>query len=148
MKRDDFDLVVLDLDGTLYSSGEPIAGAAEAVAAIRKAGLALRFATNTFATAPEGILKRLADSGFAAEPEELVTPRNVLEALVRQRPGIRMYPFLSPRIAATLPFLPPVAETRPGCVLLGDADELWTYDAIGFSSWATSPRSTWPSPRR
>ena len=39
--------VLLDLDGVLYVEDEPIAGAIDAVAALRDRGLRLRFVTNT-----------------------------------------------------------------------------------------------------
>ena len=38
--------VLLDIDGVLHVSGEPIGGAPEAVAALRQAGHALRLVTN------------------------------------------------------------------------------------------------------
>ncbi|MDH4350416.1 MAG: TIGR01458 family HAD-type hydrolase, partial [Gemmatimonadota bacterium] len=39
--------VLLDLDGTIYELDAPIPGAAEAVARLRRAGIAVRFCTNT-----------------------------------------------------------------------------------------------------
>jgi len=39
--------VLFDLDGVLYIGQQPIDGAIEAVAKIRKAGIAVRFVTNT-----------------------------------------------------------------------------------------------------
>jgi len=38
--------ILLDVDGVLYVSGEPVAGAADAVRALRGAGHRLRFVTN------------------------------------------------------------------------------------------------------
>ena len=49
MQPPDPDAVLLDLDGVLYVEDEPMAGAREAVAALRERGLALRFVTNTTA---------------------------------------------------------------------------------------------------
>jgi HAD superfamily hydrolase (TIGR01458 family) len=71
---DDVQLVLLDLDGVLYVEDEPIAGAAEAIAALRDAGLDLRFVTNTTARPRRRILERLQRLGFAVEPDELSTP--------------------------------------------------------------------------
>ena len=38
--------ILLDVDGVLHVSGQPIPGAAEAVARLREAGHRLRFVTN------------------------------------------------------------------------------------------------------
>ena len=40
-------LILLDLDGTLYIGNQPIPGTVEALAHLRERGIALRFITNT-----------------------------------------------------------------------------------------------------
>ena len=52
--------LVIDLDGTLYHGGRPIAGAAEAVRALRRAGIPLCFATNTTRYPRSVLVERLA----------------------------------------------------------------------------------------
>ena len=66
--------VLLDLDGVLYVEDEPIAGAIEAVAALRDHGLQLRFVTNTTSRPRRDILARLQRLGMPVPERELVTP--------------------------------------------------------------------------
>ena len=66
--------VLLDLDGVLYVEDDPIAGAVEAVAALRGRGLALRFVTNTTSRPRRDILARLERLGMPVPEHELVTP--------------------------------------------------------------------------
>ena len=66
--------MLLDLDGVLYVEDEPIAGAVEAVAALRERGLRLRFVTNTTSRPRRDILARLERLGMPVPEPELVTP--------------------------------------------------------------------------
>lgn len=70
----DASAVLLDLDGVLYVEDEPIAGAAEAVEALRARGLRLRFVTNTTSRPRRDILARLERLGMPIPEGELVTP--------------------------------------------------------------------------
>jgi HAD superfamily hydrolase (TIGR01458 family) len=67
-------VALLDLDGVLYVEDEPIAGAVEAVAALRDRGLGLRFVTNTTSRPRRAILARLERLGIPVPERELVTP--------------------------------------------------------------------------
>ena len=58
------DALLVDLDGVLYVEDEPVEGAAEAIGALRDAGLALRFVTNTTARSHAQTLDKLARLGF------------------------------------------------------------------------------------
>jgi HAD superfamily hydrolase (TIGR01458 family) len=73
--------LLLDLDGVLYVEDDPVAGAIEAVAKLRGAGLGLRFVTNTTARSARQTLERLHRLGFEVAADELVTPA----ALARRR---------------------------------------------------------------
>ena len=59
--------LLLDLDGVLYVEDEPIAGAPRGGRALRAAGLALRFVTNTTARSRARTLEKLGRLGFAVE---------------------------------------------------------------------------------
>jgi phospholysine phosphohistidine inorganic pyrophosphate phosphatase len=66
--------VLLDLDGVVYVEDEPVAGAIEAVAALRDRGLRLRFVTNTTSRPRRDIRARLERLGMPVPEHELVTP--------------------------------------------------------------------------
>jgi HAD superfamily hydrolase (TIGR01458 family) len=65
---------LLDLDGVMYVGEEPIAGAPEAVAAFRDAGLGLRFVTNTTERSRAQTIAKVERMGLAPADDEVVTP--------------------------------------------------------------------------
>lgn len=68
-----YEAVLFDLDGVLYRGDRPIPGAAEAVAAIRDAGIGVAFMTNNSARTPEEVAERLRGVGIDASPHEVAT---------------------------------------------------------------------------
>ncbi len=73
---------VLDLDGVLWLSEQPIAGASEAVEALRTRGDRVVFLTNNSAATVDDYVAKLARMGVAAEPDELVTSAMAAASLV------------------------------------------------------------------
>jgi len=83
-------LVILDLDGVVYRGDEPIPGAADLVAWLHAAGVAVRFATNNSMVAREGYVARLAGHGIPTTVEEIVTSSSAtVEHLQRHAPDVR-----------------------------------------------------------
>jgi ribonucleotide monophosphatase NagD (HAD superfamily) len=74
----DFDAFLLDLDGVLYLGGAAIPGAAEAVAALRAEGKALRFLTNDPRFSADELAAKLRGLGIPAEPDEILTSGRAL----------------------------------------------------------------------
>ena len=66
--------LLVDLDGVLYIDEEPVAGAREALARLRGAGVALRFVTNTTSRSRAQTLAKLERLGFDIDSGELITP--------------------------------------------------------------------------
>jgi glycerol 3-phosphatase-2 len=83
-----YDAILLDLDGVLYRWPEPIEGAAEAVAALRKAGKRIVFVTNNSSRTPGTVAERLASVGVDAKPEEVVTSALATATVLAER-GVR-----------------------------------------------------------
>lgn len=70
---DEYDVVLLDLDGVVYVGGHAVPHAAEALAAVRGRGVKLAYITNNAARTPEQIAAHLTELGIPAVPEEVVT---------------------------------------------------------------------------
>jgi len=73
MLQTSFDVVLLDLDGVVYRGAQAVAGAADALAAARTAGMRLAFVTNNALREPADVAARLAGLGVPAEPDDVVT---------------------------------------------------------------------------
>ena len=111
--------ILLDVDGVLYVSGEPIPGGAEAIAGLREAGHRLRFVTNNTTRARSQLADELRAIGVELEDDELqTTPYAAALALKGRR-------VLAMTMAAILDDLEGVelVGEEADAVLLGGADE-------------------------
>lgn len=70
---DEFDGLLVDLDGVVWIGREPVPGSAEALAALQAAGVELVFVTNNPTKPPESYAKRLQGMGIEVGPERIVT---------------------------------------------------------------------------
>jgi HAD superfamily hydrolase (TIGR01450 family) len=70
---DDFDGFLIDLDGVVWIGREPIAGSAQALAALLAAGKELVFVTNNPARPPQRYAERLQGMGVEVGAERIVT---------------------------------------------------------------------------
>ncbi|KAA2252897.1 HAD-IIA family hydrolase [Solihabitans fulvus] len=82
---DDYDALLLDLDGTVYRGGEAVPGAAEAVASAREQGVAVRFVTNNASRAPQQVAEHLSQLGFGAAVREVSTSAQAAAAVLATR---------------------------------------------------------------
>ncbi|OFW77664.1 MAG: hypothetical protein A2Z48_09620 [Actinobacteria bacterium RBG_19FT_COMBO_70_19] len=96
---DQYDALLLDLDGVLFRGDETVSSGPETLAALRADGHRLAFVTNNSARTPEQVADKLAGHGYSARPQEVVTSalatadllaeRGVGEAYVVGEGGIR-----------------------------------------------------------
>jgi HAD superfamily hydrolase (TIGR01458 family) len=121
--------VLLDLDGVLYVEDAPVAGAREAVAALRERGLALRFVTNTTARPRARILERLARLGFAVAPGELSTPAALAVRHCRARGHRRVALVMNDEVKEDFAELEEV-ETGADVVVVGDLGAAFSYAVL------------------
>lgn len=124
--------VLLDIDGVLYVEDEQIAGAAEAVARLRRAELTLRFVTNTTNRSRASTLDKLRRLGFAVAEHELVTPAALAVQVCRARGHRRVAAFVAPGVQADFAALELCGAHAPAAdaVIVGDLGEAWDYAAL------------------
>lgn len=121
--------LLIDLDGTVYDGEAPIPGAAEAIAALRDAGLPLRFVTNTTRVPRTTIAGWLADFGIPAAAGDIFTPPLAAAAWLADR-GIRwIFLCLPEHTFEEFPAFKIGAE-RPEAVVVGDLGPAWTFDVL------------------
>ena len=119
--------VLLDLSGVLYGAGQPIPGSIEAVGRLRAADLPLRFLTNSTRSPRRVLLEKLQKMGFELEADELFTPAQAACDLLRRSgatPHLLIHPNLEEDFEGFL------QDSTPSAVVIGDAAEYFTYDAM------------------
>ncbi|MFF4249934.1 TIGR01458 family HAD-type hydrolase [Streptomyces sp. NPDC001663] len=82
--------VLIDIDGVLTVSWEPLPGAVEALRELREAGLGIALVTNTTSRTRASIAGTLREAGFAVDTEDILTAPVVTAAyLAEHHPGAR-----------------------------------------------------------
>jgi HAD superfamily hydrolase (TIGR01458 family) len=111
--------ILLDVDGVLHVSGEPLPGAADAVRRLRSDGHRLRFVTNTTTRSRAQLAAELRSLGIdVADAEVQVTA----DAAVRALRGKRVFALVMQALVGDLEGIELVGEGADA-VLLGGADE-------------------------
>jgi HAD superfamily hydrolase (TIGR01458 family) len=112
--------ILLDIDGVLHVSGEPVPGGGAAVRALRADGHRLRFVTNNTTRAREQLAAELRALGVELEADELTTtPVAAARLLAGKRVLALTMEAVRPDFAAQVELVQRDAEV----VLLGGADE-------------------------
>jgi HAD superfamily hydrolase (TIGR01458 family) len=118
--------ILLDVDGVLHVSGEPIRGGAAAVARLRQAGHRLRFVTNNTTRSRRRLAEEIRALGVELADEELqTTPVAAAHALA----GKRVLALTMPDIVEDLDGIELVGEGADA-VLLGGADETYETNQV------------------
>jgi HAD superfamily hydrolase (TIGR01458 family) len=111
--------ILLDVDGVLHVSGNPLPGAAEAVSRLRAGGHRLRFVTNTTTRSRAKLAEELRTAGIEVEDAEVQTTADAAVTALR---GRRVLALVMQGIVADLDGLELVGEGADA-VLLGGADD-------------------------
>jgi HAD superfamily hydrolase (TIGR01458 family) len=111
--------ILLDVDGVLHVSGEPIPGAADAVRQLQADGHRLRFVTNTTTRSRVQIAAELRSFGVELEDDDVQT---TAAAAVRALKGKRVLALVMHALVGDLDGIDLVGEGADA-VLLGGADE-------------------------
>jgi HAD superfamily hydrolase (TIGR01458 family) len=111
--------ILLDVDGVLHVSGEPIPGAVDAVRRLRAAGHRLRFVTNSTVMSRHLLGERLRAMGFDLEDDELQTTGRVAARVLA---GKRVLALTMPGLLGDLDGLELIGMNADA-VLVGGADE-------------------------
>ncbi len=114
---------MFDLDGTLYVGGEPVAGAREAIEALKASGFEIRYVTNTTRIPRRAVVERMRSLGFAAEEREIFTPAWAASRLIG---GRSCFALVNDSLHEDLGGVR-LTDDFPEVVLVGDMGEGFTY---------------------
>jgi HAD superfamily hydrolase (TIGR01458 family) len=125
--------VLFDMDGVLYNSDQPIAGAAETIRWVRQQAIPHLFVTNTTSRDRVALVEKLLAFGIESSEEEILTPAAVVAEWLRYACAGPVALFLRPaarREFAGLPCLDDAAEEGAAYVVIGDLGNLWDYRTL------------------
>ncbi|MFD9217143.1 HAD-IIA family hydrolase [Streptomyces sp. NPDC059544] len=126
--------VLIDIDGVLTVSWEPLPGAVEAMERLRERGVPLALVTNTTARTRESIAATLSGAGFPVTEDEILTaPAATAAHLARHFPGARCLLLNSGDIAGDLEgvtVMGPEDDTPADVVVVGGAGPEFGYAAL------------------
>lgn len=130
--------LLVDIDGVLVVSWQALPGAAEAFAALRRAGVPMRLVTNTTSRTRAGITAALRDAGFPVEDDEVLTvAAAAADHVARHHPGARCLLLNSGDLGPDLDNITLVPADTPATevdvVLLGGAGPEFTYAALNHA---------------
>lgn len=118
--------VLLDIAGVLHDGRAPYPGAIESVKKLSRAGLAIRFVTNTSRRTRRATVDRLRTMGFDVQEQEVFTAPLAARALLRSR-NLRPLLVIHPQLSGDFEGM----NTRqPNAVFLADAAEHFTYNLL------------------
>lgn len=122
--------VLLDIDGVLTVSWEPLAGAIESLAWLREHAVPFRLTTNTTTHTRADLARTLADAGIGVAPDEIVTAVVATGAYLRDaHPGARVFVLSDGDATADLGGVE-LVERDADVVVLGGAYEGFDYPTM------------------
>ena len=121
--------LLLDLEGTVFQSGELLPGAAEALADVTRHGIDWRFVTNATSRPRSVILRELSGMGLDVEPDRLFTAPRAARAIIRSRGWKRCHFLVRPGLLEDFDGLEAVTSDADA-VVLGDLGDGMTYERL------------------
>ena len=122
--------ILLDIDGVLHVSMQPIAGAADTLRWLDQHGYRTCFVTNTTTASRATLAQRLAAIGLPLTEQQLITAPVATANYIRQHyPGKRCWVLSKGDAAADFAGID-LVESNAEIVVIGGAEELLTYEAM------------------
>lgn len=121
--------VLVDLDGTVYEGRRMVAGAAEAIQRLRRAGVPFLFTTNTSRKSRVDIIGSLGELGLDVPPEEVLSAPVAAAEWLAER-GVRRIQLLLPESTHDDFRDFEIGATDPEMVLVGDLGAGFTFQRL------------------
>ena len=125
--------VLLDIDGVLHVSMQPITGAAETLQWLERHGYQVGFVTNTTTSSRATLVQRLQAIGLPLVEERVMTAPVATASYIRQHyPGKRCWLLTKGDTARDFAGIE-LVESNADIVVIGGAEELLTYEAMNHA---------------
>lgn len=124
-----FQGVFFDIDGVLEYQGQVFPGAVELVQSLRKAGIPIRFLTNSTLKSRKSGASKLAHKGFSASEEEVITASYATAQYLKSiKPGPCWVLLEQDGLHEFAEFA--VDETNPEYIVIGDNRSRFDFDTM------------------
>ncbi len=135
-------LLLIDLDGTVYTHVGIIPGVIAALDNLRADGHVIRFLTNTDSKSTPGMLNSLWAKGLDVKASELFTSVTAVEALLAVCADVAVLPLTNEMVAGQLatrfPLVSPGSRDPVTHVIVGDVRESLSYSLLDSAFQALS----------
>ncbi len=121
--------MLFDLDGTVYEDGVVFPGAADAIRAVRAAGIQVGFVTNTTSRSRRLLTERLCAMDIPAEPDQILTALRAGAQHLKEKGFTRVAP-LVPDLALEDLAEFEITNDAPQAVVVGDLDDRWNFEIL------------------
>jgi HAD superfamily hydrolase (TIGR01458 family) len=127
--------VLLDIDGVLHISMQPIAGAAETLGWLEREGYKTCFVTNTTTVSRSLLAQQLQRIGLPVRAEQIITAPVATASYIRQHyPGKRCWVLTKGDTEEDFAGIDLVdADADADVVVIGGAEELLSYEAMNHA---------------
>jgi phospholysine phosphohistidine inorganic pyrophosphate phosphatase len=125
--------ILFDLDGVLYNSEEPIAGAAETVRWTQSQNMPHLFVTNTTSRGRTALVDKLRGFGIQTEPHQFLTPCITAAEWLKTRNYGKIALFINPKARVEFEGVPRISEefeTGVRYIVIGDMGEEWDFRTL------------------
>ncbi len=125
--------VLLDIDGVLHVSMQPVAGAVETLHWLEKHGYKVCFVTNTTTSSRLTLVQKLKNIGLPLDEDRVVTAPVATANYIRQHyPGKRCWLLTKGDTAADFAGIE-LVDAKADIVVIGGAEELLTYENMNHA---------------
>src|SRR5712692_4064635 len=121
--------LLIDLEGTVYEAGRPVAGAREALAELARRGVPHVFVTNTTSRPRRALVAELAAMGIDVKPERIFTAPVAAREYLMARGWLRCHLLLKPAVLEDLSGIQS-NDVSPQAVVVGDVGEEFSYERL------------------
>ena len=125
--------ILFDMDGVLYNSDDPIPGAVETLAWVRRREIPHLFVTNTTSRGRDALADKLERFGIRADLTEIMTPCEAAADWLRSEGGKGVALFVRPAARQAfegLECVPDNAESGARYVVIGDLGSAWDFRTL------------------
>lgn len=125
----DLKALLIDLDGVLYISDNPIPGAIEAIEYLKSNNIPVRFVTNTTTKSLDTLCRKIKKMGLPIEQAEIISAPRAAALYLKKLGSPVCYFCVNDDVIRDFQEFPH-SDSNPEYVIIGDIENRWNYDLM------------------